>query len=376
MTPVEFRRHLHRHPELSFCERETARFITEALEAEGIECRPIAGTGVLARIGGAAKRAVVLRADIDALPIDEAAEVEWRSQNGGVMHACGHDIHAAVLFGVLQRLKQTGTGDMTVFGLFQPAEELNPGGAAAVLAGNPFEGYDIEAVVGEHIEAGMAVGTFGFCPGKFMASNDELRFTVRGRGGHAAMRDNLTDPVTAAAELIMHLSRLNGPDCVVSTGRVTADGATNVIPDEVRTEGTMRTFDEGLRADMKLQIKNIAAEVDRTHGTSTEVDISEGYPCVVNDPQLTAFARELASRHFKAVELPRRATSEDFGRYGLRYPSLFYRLGAGEESGAAHTSRFNPDERAIDFGVEFMELLVSEFSKRLQCQERIKKTYR
>ena len=365
MNALEFRRHLHSHPELSFEERETSRFIADALAAEGIECRPIAGTGILARIAGTSTRAIVLRADIDALPIEETVDVAWRSQNRGVMHACGHDIHSAVLFGVLQRLKRSGTGDLTVFGLFQPGEECNPGGAQAVLAENPFEGYDVVAVIGAHVEAGMAVGTFGFCAGEFMASNDELRFTVRGKGGHAAVRNKLTDPVTAAAELILRLNGLNSSECVVSTGRVTADGATNVIPDEVRTEGTMRTFDESMRAGTKQIIADMAASIDDRYGTSTVTDIRDGYPCVVNDAQLTARAEQLARQHFRAVELPRRTTSEDFGRYGLLYPSLFYRFGAGEESGPTHTSRFAPDERAVGCGIDFMAMLVSELSKTL-----------
>ena len=363
MTPVEFRRHLHRHPELSFCEHHTARFIAEALEAEGIECRQTAGTGVLARLGGSSRRAIVLRADIDALPVTEAVGVEWRSQTEGVMHACGHDMHAAVLFGVLQRLKESISDDVTIFGLFQPGEELNPGGAAAVLAENPFEGYDVQAVIGAHVEAGMAVGTFGFRAGEFMASNDELRFRVRGKGGHAAMRDRITDTVTAAADLILSVSRLNTAECVVSTGRVIAEGATNIIPDEVNTEGTMRTFDEGLRAATKRAIREAAERIDAEYGTATGVDISEGYPCVVNDNALTAAALRLARDRFAAVELPRRTTSEDFGRYSLRYPSLFYRFGVGEESGATHSPHFNPDERAIECGIDFMAALVTELTK-------------
>lgn len=365
MTPVEFRRHIHSHPELSFREELTAAFIAEQLEAEGIAFRPIAGTGILARIegdlSGDGRRALVLRADIDALPIEEAVECEWRSQNRGVMHACGHDMHAAVLFGVLQRLNRSKNFKGTVFGLFQPAEECNPGGAQAVLAEQPFEGYDVKAVIGAHVEAGMAVGTFGFCEGKFMASNDELRFTVKGKGGHAAVRNRLIDPVVAAAELICRLSKLNGEDCVVSTGRVIAEGATNVIPDEVKTEGTMRTFDEELRARIKQSVKEIAADIDAEHGTVTVTDINEGYPCVVNDPALTREAMRIAKANFTATELPRRATSEDFGRYGLHYPSLFYRFGVGEDSGATHTSRFAPDEQAIAKGIEFMEMLVTEF---------------
>lgn len=366
MTPVQFRRHLHANPELSFREEHTARFIAERLAEEGIPCRTVAGTGILACVEGDLTRhphrATVLRADIDALPITEAVDCQWRSRNEGVMHACGHDMHAAVLFGVLQQLNRSRDFEGTVLGLFQPAEECNPGGAQAVIADNPFDGYEIRAVIGAHVEAGMPVGSFGFRAGKFMASNDELRFTVTGRGGHAAMREHLIDPVAAASRLILLLSELNGPDCVVSTGRVTADGATNVIPDEVKTEGTMRTFDESLRRSVKLRIAEIAAEIDALHGTRTTVDIDEGYPCVVNDPELTARAFAAAERRFKAVELPRRATSEDFGRYGELWPSLFYRFGVGEESGATHTPRFAPDERAIECGIEFMSMLVKEFS--------------
>lgn len=364
MTPVEFRRHLHSHPELSFREEQTARFIGSMLTAEGIEWCSVAGTGIVAKIEGRRTEArhrtmaAVLRADIDALPIEEAVECQWRSQNRGVMHACGHDMHAAVLFGVLQRLNRERDFAGTVFGLFQPGEECNPGGAQGVLAEKPFDGYDVKAVIGAHVEAGMEVGTFGFCPGQFMASNDELRFTVTGKGGHAAVRSRLTDPVVAAAELIVRLSELNSDDCVVSTGRVTAEGATNVIPDEVTTEGTMRTFSEELRRRTKHEIELIAGRIDAAHGTVTTVDINEGYPCVVNDPQLTRMAEALAREHFKAVSLPRRATSEDFGRYSEVWPSLFYRFGAGIDSGATHTSRFAPDERAIAKGIEFMEMLV------------------
>lgn len=356
---------MHADPELSFHEERTARFISECLAAEGIEHRPTAGTGILARLvgNGDPRRAVVLRADIDALPVREETNAAWKSRNDGIMHACGHDIHAAVLFGVLQRLKHEGGFRGTIFGLFQPAEECNPGGASFVLAENPFDGYEVTAVIGEHVEAGLAVGTLGFCSGKFMASNDELRFTVRGKGGHAAMRSVLKDPVIAAADLVLRLAELNSRECVVSTGRIIADGATNVIPDEVHIEGTMRTFDEEVRRRAKRSIADIAAQTDSRYGVETETDIGEGYPCVVNDERLTATARELAAERFRAVDLQPRTTSEDFGRYCERYPSLFYRLGAGERSGATHTSMFDPDERAIDTGIEFMSLLAIKLSE-------------
>lgn len=358
MTPIEFRRELHRHPELSFREERTARFIAEKLTDAGIDHRPIAGTGILARIegGGDLKKAVVLRADIDALPIHEAVDVEWRSQSEGVMHACGHDIHAAVLYGVLLKLAAERNFEGTIFGLFQPGEECNPGGASLVLAEEPFAGYDIRAVIGEHVEPKLPVGVFGFREGKYMASSDELRFTVRGRGGHAALRADLQDAVVAAAEFIVRLNALNEEDVIVSSGKVVAEGATNVIPDEVYIEGTMRTFDEVVRNDIKAEIAEIAANIDARYGTATAVDISQGFPCVVNDEVLTATARNLATERFESVDLELRPTAEDFGFYTLRYPSLFYRLGVGG-SGATHTPHFCPDEEAITAGIEFMHLL-------------------
>ncbi len=358
MTPIEFRRELHRHPELSFREERTARFISEALSAAGIEHRTIAGTGILARIEGKGdlKKAIVLRADIDALPIHETADVEWRSENEGVMHACGHDIHAAVLYGVLLRLSTERNFEGTIFGLFQPGEECNPGGASIVLAENPFEGYDVCAVIGEHVEPKLPIGTLGFREGKYMASSDELRFTINGKGGHAALRQDLHDAVVAAAELIVRLNAMNSEDTILSTGKVVAEGATNVIPDEVYIEGTMRTFDEAARSVCKEEILAIAANIDARHSTSTVVDISQGYPCVVNDEELTATARALAVERFEVVDLDLRPTAEDFGFYTQRYPALFYRLGVGG-SGATHTSEFCPDERAIDAGIEFMHLL-------------------
>lgn len=356
---IAFRRALHCRPELSFRETATHDYIVRTLDALGIAHRTVAGTGVLARIEGRGnrRRAVVLRADIDALPIHEQCDVAWRSQHDGVMHACGHDLHAAVLMGVLQQLNRLRDFEGTLLGLFQPGEECNPGGASLVLAQEPFADYDVQAVVGEHVEPSLEVGTFGFRAGKYMASSDELRFTVHGAGGHAALRNQLRDPVAAAAELVGRLLALNLPERVLSIGRVEADGATNVIPDDVRMEGTLRTFDETLRSSTYDAIREIAAAVDRGHGTRTAVDIGRGYPCVVNDPALTAVARRLAAERWEVVDLPLRTTAEDFGFYTHRYPSLFYRLGVGAASGKTHTSTFDPDEKAITTGIAFMQAL-------------------
>ncbi len=362
MTPVEFRRTLHRYPELSFREQRTAAFIASALDAAGIPHRPIAGTGVLAELAGTGDRrhAIVLRADIDALPIREQACVAWRSEHEGVMHACGHDLHAAVLFGVLQQLRDEPF-EGTIFGLFQPGEECNPGGASLVLKEDPFHGFDVRAVVGEHVEPQLEVGTFGFRAGKYMASSDELRLTLCGRGGHAALRSTVQDTVTAAAELICRLTALNGEECVLSIGRVVADGATNIIPDEVYMEGTLRTFDERVRAAVKERIRSLVRETEERRGLRIACDIGTGYPCVVNDPQLTEAAAAEAAAIGKVVRLPLRTTAEDFGFYCTRYPSLFYRLGVGAAAGRTHSATFAPDERAIDPGIALMKRLALKF---------------
>ena len=332
MEPVEFRRRLHAHPELSFKEHDTAAFIEQQLDELGIEHRRIASTGVVARIKGRKtpegdRRAAVLRADIDALPVTERNDCEWRSQNEGVMHACGHDMHAAVLFGVLKTFAEAPDFRGTLFGLFQPGEECNPGGASLVLAEKPFEGYDVRAVVGEHVEPQLEVGTLGFRAGKYMAASDELRFRVRGTGGHGAMRKQLKDPVAAGAELLTRLIALNGEECVPSIGRVESFFFNDTATTEIYTEGTLRTFDER-------------------------------YPCVVNDEILVKQATALAKAEKLKVEmLPLRTTAEDFGFYCKQYPSLFYRLGVGAAAGRPHTATFFPDEAAIGVGIAYMRKL-------------------
>ena len=359
MSPIEFRRELHRHPELSFAEYNTAEFIESALAAEGIACRRVADTGVLAVLEGRGdtKRAVILRADIDALPITEATGLEYASENEGVMHACGHDMHAAVLFGALQRLSRERNFEGTIFGLFQPGEECTPGGASKVLAEQPFEGYDVVAVIGNHTDSTLEMGQIGVCEGPFMASNDELRFYVRGCGGHGAMRDKIDDTVAAAANIITRVNCLNDSDLVLSIGKVVADGATNIIPDTVYMEGTMRTFDQKLRESIWAEVEAVAADVDRHFGTTTEVVIGHGYPSVINDGVLTDVVRGLAAEKYEAVELSRRYTAEDFGFYTTLYPSVFYRLGVGAAAGRSHTSTFAPSEDAIEVGVDFMATL-------------------
>lgn len=358
MTPIELRREIHRHPELSFEEHNTQRLIMEALQAEGISCRTIAGTGVLAIIEGERgnlRRGVVLRADIDALPIAELNDIDFRSENDGVMHACGHDMHTAILFDVLCQMQHNRDFEGTLFGIFQPGEELNPGGASLVLAEHPFEGYDIAAVIGEHVDARLEVGEIGICPGRFMASNDELRFYVEGRGGHAARRKEIDDSVTAMCDMVMRTTQLNSPDVVISVGRIIADGATNVIPERVSAEGTMRTFDREARERVHTLLRNNAQNIEQEYGVKVEVDINRGYPCVVNDVMLAYEAMIVASDEGVNIkELQPIPMAEDFGYYTECYPSLFYRLGIGAKSGGSHTATFLPDEGAMEVGAKVM----------------------
>ncbi len=363
MDPITFRRHIHSHPELSFEEWKTAQFIEESLSEAGIEYRRIASTGVLAKIEGRGdlSRAVVLRADIDALPVNEKTGVEFASKSDGVMHACGHDMHAAMLFGALCELNRSRDFEGTIFGIFQPGEECNPGGASLVLAEKPFEGYTVLAVVGQHVDATLEVGEVGFRAGKFMASGDELRFNICGVGGHAAMRTKLKDPVAATAELITSLLEFNHPQKVLSIGRIEADGATNVIPSIVKLEGTLRTFDEEERVETKERIASVALACGQKHGVEIEVNINHGYPCVVCDERLTEIAAELAAQVCQVEWLEKRMTAEDFGYYCTLYPSLFYRIGVGRAAGASHTSTFCPSEGAITVGVELMKKLALRF---------------
>lgn len=371
MNPIDFRRHLHRHPELSFEEHLTAAFIREALTAEGIAWQPIATTGTLAILRGrntdakSERRAVILRADIDALPIEEQTALPYASENRGVMHACGHDMHAATLYGALCELNRDPDFAGVVFGLFQPGEECNPGGASLVLKEKPFAGYDILACIGEHVEWQLEVGTIGLKAGQYMASSDELRFTVEGVGGHGAMRHLVKDPIASAATLITRLLALNAPEQVLSIGNLHGAGATNVIPDKVYMEGTLRTFSEENRQTLHQTIRDLAQENDTLHGTTTHFELSHGYPSVVNDSALVALAEKEATRlGLQVTPLGLRFTAEDFGFYTQCYPSLFFRLGVGASAGRSHTPHFSPDERALEHGITLFKQLTLNILQR------------
>lgn len=381
MDTVAVRRHLHAHPELSFQEQATAAYIAERLEALGIEVRKgIAGTGVIGVVKGtgsgrtspqsatATTRSVVcLRADIDALPIQETDDLPYRSQNPGVMHACGHDAHTAMVLaagGILHELRSEWNG--TVLLLFQPGEEKIPGGASLVLKEGALKDPAPGAIIGQHVTPELEVGKVGFHAGPFMASSDELYVTVKGKGGHAAMPELLIDPIMITAYLLVHLKdkfeeyRKDRPT-VMGFGRMSANGATNVVPHEVHIAGTLRTFDEGLRSELHALLPQWAQELCAEYGGTCDFEVRRGYPVLVNDEALTARMRKAAEEFLGAehvVDMPRRMGSEDFAFYTQEMPGSFHRLGTGNpKKGPAkslHTPDFNIAEEAMAIGVGVM----------------------
>lgn len=364
------RRHLHAHPELSFEEYNTAAFVAEKLSEFGIPFTGgVAKTGILAIVEGKATgKTIALRADMDALPITESNAVEYRSQNTGVMHACGHDVHTACLLGagkILNTLKHTFNGTIKL--VFQPSEERMPSGAQAMIREGVLENPDVDLMFGQHVFTPYKVGTLAFCPGKMMASTDELYITITGKGGHAAYPHQLVDPVVIAAQVITALqqliSRAISPtdSAVISIGKVIANGATNVIPDDVQMEGTLRTMDEKVRQLLHEKITGTIQGMAGAMGARADIQIKIGYPSLVNDIGLThrsiANAKEYLGDANVFIAEPRMG-AEDFAFYAQQVPACFYRLGTGNpEKGITsniHTPTFDFDEEALITGMGFM----------------------
>ncbi|HMP14609.1 MAG TPA: amidohydrolase [Saprospiraceae bacterium] len=372
---VAIRRHLHQHPELSFQEVETGRFIAQKLAAYGIPYEHgMAGNGVVALIKGQNpdRKVVALRADIDALPIEEANDVPYKSQNQGVMHACGHDVHTASLLGaarILHTLKDQISGTLKL--IFQPAEELYPGGASIMIEEGVLENPKPVSIFGQHVHPPLEVGKIGLRPGIYMASADEIYMTVRGRGGHGALPHNCIDPVVITAQIITALqqivSRYSDPTVpsVLTFGKINSTGgATNIIPNEVKLEGTFRTMDEHWRFEAHRKVQAIAQSIASSMGGSCELDIKVAYPTLYNDPALTARARSWAAAYLgteNVVELPIRMTAEDFAYYSQRMPACFFRLGTGNIAkgitSPIHTNTFDIDEAALKVGMGLMAWL-------------------
>lgn len=411
---ISIRRHIHANPELSFEEYNTSEFVTSKLREYGIAFEDkIVKTGIVATIEGRnpTKKVIALRAELDALPIVEDNNVEYKSKNDGVMHACGHDVHAASLLGVakiLSELKEEFEG--TVKLIFQPGEEKLPGGASLMIAEGVFgPGWQVpdktkyralstKSAVGsrqsakpsppaktqwradnqssqnpaiifaQHVMPTIDVGKVGFRSGMYMASADEIYVTVKGKGGHAAMPHQTVNPVLIASQIIVSLQQIT-PDSdipmVLSFGKVIADGATNVIPNEVKLEGTFRTMNEEWRAEAHEKMKKMAETIAESMGGSCEFNIVKGYPFLINDEETTKRARRYAEDYLGAEnveDMDLRMTSDDFAFFSQQIPACYYRLGIRNEakgiSSGVHTSTFDIDEKALETGMGLMAWIV------------------
>lgn len=376
---ISLRQHLHKHPELSTREHNTAAFLVRKLTEYGISFKSgVAGTGIIATIAGQhpGTRTIALRADMDALPIQEANDVEYRSQHAGVMHACGHDVHMTCLLGaarILQRLRSSFEGTIRI--IFQPSEEQFPGGAIAMINHGVLKNPVPLRILGQHVLPSLQAGKVGFRSGRYMASTDEIYLTVKGRGGHAATPELNIDPVLIASHIVVALqqivSRAAPADIptVLSFGRFIADGRTNIIPDEVKIDGTFRTFNEAWRSQAHLKITRLAQGLAESMGGSCDVFIDKGYPFLVNDEKVTEKSKELAIAYLGAenvVDLEQRMTAEDFAYYSHIIPACFYRLGVKnadwQQIRNLHTSIFDVDESSIETGMGLMAwLAVSDY---------------
>lgn len=371
-------RYLHSHPELSFQEKATAEYLKQVLEAEQIPFRyGIGGYGIVARIEGkkAGRPLIGLRADMDALPIQEETGLPYSSITPGVMHACGHDAHMSCLLGaarILNRMKEELKG--TVWLIFQPGEEKHPGGASLMLQDGIFDREKPELMLALHVNAGIPCGQVAFGEGTVMASADEFHIRIKGRGGHGALPHKLNDTVLAAAQTVVSLqqiaSRRSDPfhPTVLTVGRFIADGATNIIPDTVQLSGTLRCMNEKERHFLKEEIKNIALHTARAYGCECETEVYDGYPAVVNHPGITAraagYAREWLGDSY-VLPMEKRMTAEDFGFFSACIPSTFFRLGIKGETnlgcGDQHTSTFRIDENALGVGARLLSWLTLRF---------------
>ncbi len=369
-STIQNRRHLHAHPELSFQEHKTVAYVAAKLDELGIAYQPMANTGLVALIKGdkASDQVVALRADMDALPILEMNEVAYKSTHAGVMHACGHDAHTASLLGtatILQKLKAEFGGTIKL--IFQPAEELLPGGANQMIKEGVLENPKPQAVLGQHVMPFIETGKVGFRSGKYMASTDELYVTVKGKGGHAAQPQQNIDPVMITAQILVSLqqivSRTANPNIpsVLSFGKVQANGATNVIPNEVKLEGTFRTMDETWRAEAHTRMKKMAEGIAESMGGSCEFEIRIGYPFLVNEEKLTAQAKQYAQDYLgkeNVLDLDIWMAAEDFAYYSQVADACFYRLGTRNEAkgitSSVHTQTFDIDENAFAISTGLM----------------------
>ena len=364
---IELRRHIHANPELSWHEFKTSALVAEELRKLNMEVQTgVAKTGVVGILKGKnpGKKCIALRADMDALPIQEQNKVDYCSKNADVMHACGHDVHTANLLGtamILSELRNEFEG--TIKFIFQPSEEKIPSGAEAMIEAGVLQNPVPGKIFGLHVSPEFESGLFGFCSGKFMASSDEVYLTVIGKGGHAAKIEELKNPLLIAAEILLELKLLTNPQIpvVLSFGKIEGKGATNVVPDIVEIAGTLRCFDEELRVGLHQQIRTICASISENYLSHCEVNILKGYPVLINDDDVTRRAKSLTQDFIgpkNVLDLPTRLGSEDFAYYTHQIPACFYRLGVGNKkkglTAGLHTATFDIDENSLKTSIGLM----------------------
>jgi len=381
---VQLRRTIHENPELAFEEYETAQLVQQTLSPLGLDIQTgVAKTGIVATLEGAQPGPeIVLRADMDALPIQEANDLAFRSKNDGKMHACGHDVHTSSLLGtakILSALK----GDLkgTVRFLFQPSEERLPGGAKVMIEEGALsaqgEREQPEVIFGQHVQPDLHVGKIGVRNGMYMASADEIYITIHGKGGHAAAPHYLdNDTILTASHIVVALQTIISRNCppdvpgVVSIGKFIGDGATNVIPTQVRLEGTLRAMDESFRSKAHTLIQQTVEHTAKAFGARVDFDIKVGYPALFNHDMPTDFVRNAAQSYVgseNVVELDKWFASEDFAYYLRELPGSFYRIGVFSNKmstqRALHTPHFDVDEEALKLSTGFMAYLAMSYGK-------------
>lgn len=368
---IEIRRHLHKNPELSFKEFNSSKYISDILTQNGIEHQTeIVKTGIVGVIEGVnpSFKTIAIRADIDALPIQETTNLDFQSINEGVMHACGHDVHTASLLGsilILNELKDEFEG--TVKFLFQPGEEMLPGGAKLMIEEGVLVNPKVDKIIGQHVYPDLEVGKVGFKAGTYMASADEIYFTVKGKGGHAALPHQIIDPILITSHIIIALQQIVSRNAspyiptVLSFGDIIGKGATNIIPNEVKVKGTFRTFNEEWRIDAHEKMIKMATSIAESMGAACNFEVRKGYPVLENDIDTTNNAKLAATEYLgndNVVDLGLRMTAEDFAYYSQHIPSCFYRIGTSNQSknigGSLHNGNLTIDENALELSVGLM----------------------
>ncbi len=361
------RKHLHAYPELSWQESQTSKYIQDFLQKENIEYSIIASYGIVGNIKckNPESRCIALRADMDALPIQEENEVSYKSCNDGVMHACGHDVHMACLMGAIKVIKELKNEiEGTIKFIFQPSEEKQPSGAQKMIEEGVLENPKVDEIYGLHVTPELECGKIGYRAGKFMASADEIYITIKGPGGHASQPHKSVDTILVASHVIVALQQIVSRNAdplmptVLSFGDIHGYGATNIIPTEVKIKGTLRTFDETWRSDIHEKIISITKGISEGMGATCEIEIPEGLPYVLNDEFLINQSINKLQHLFdneNLIEMPIRMGAEDFAYYSHQVPSCFYRLGTSNNNTQLgkklHTSIFNIDDSSIKFGV-------------------------